>query len=730
MLDHASGVFLVGVGGAGMGGVAALLKREFASVRGSDARHSPQLDRLHEQGVECFVGHQKGRIRPGEVLVVTDAIALEDSPEVQDARELGCPVLRRSQALGWLLRSKKTVAFAGSHGKTTTTAMAGLALEAAGFDPTVVLGAVVPAWGDSVRIGRSEWAVVEACEAYDSLRDFDPYVAVLLNLEPDHLDFHGSWEGMRDRMVAFLSRVPDEGSVLLVGQDEGSQEVLACLPRAAKQVQQWAFGPLFMPGEHLRWDAAAAWAACDAIGAASPEARRAIESFCGVERRLELIHDGEVTVYDDYAHHPTEVLASIASIRQRHPGRRLWVVFQPHLYTRTRDLCQEFAEALDLADEAVVTDIYPAREDPIPGVSALRIVESMRRTAEYVPSRHLLARRVAPRLKLGDVVVGMGAGNIQQFAPALVRDLSRKGRLRVAVLAGGDSAEREVSLHSGRAVFAALQRLGYEATLLDPTELLLGGASLEALTGPNRPDLCFLAAHGGSAESGAYQGLLECLHLPYTGSGILASALALDKHRAKQAMADAGLPVPAGVLLTDGAYAGLPDPPLVVKPNRQGSTVGLSFVETPEELPPALERARPYGEVLVEEWVRGVEISVPVLGGQAMLPVEIVPASGRYDFASKYEPGATDEICPARISERESQLAAEYALTAHQALGCRGLTRTDMIVAEGRIVCLEVNTLPGMTSTSLVPKSASTAGICFDQLVGAIVREALELHGP
>ena len=224
------------------------------------------------------------------------------------------------------------------------------------------------------------------------------------------------------------------------------------------------------------------------------------------------------------------------------------------------------------------------------------------------------------------------------------------------------------------------------------------------------------------------QGLLEIMHIPYTGSGVQASALAMDKNLTKSILIAAGLPVPAGRLVSSASETtGLENATgWVVKPNAQGSTVGLSFVSDASELPTAISKALAHGSgALVEEWVRGIEISVPVLNDRVLPAVEIVPVTGQYDFANKYEPGATEEICPARLSPELSARVADYALRAHRALGCAGATRTDMLIDGDRVVILEVNTLPGMTVTSLLPKSAETAGIPYDDLCAWLVEDAL-----
>ncbi len=746
-----------------MSALARMLHRRGYELVGTDGTRSAEIDRLNSEGIDARVGHSGEALTERHALVVSDAIDLGASPEIERARELGVPIVRRSQALGWLLQRYKVLAVTGTHGKTTTTAMLGTGLIEAGLDPLVVVGASIPEWGGPVREGSGEYAVVEACEAYDSLHDIEPSLVLLTNLELDHVDFHGTYANLRDSVVRFVDKLPLEGWLVYCSEDRGAAEVAEltsakAVPYGASEEWQRLIANMLglasglpplpserglaVPGRHNLLNAAGALTAAALIGADLTKVERALRRFGGAERRLQVLQERPVAVIDDYAHHPSEIRASLEALREKYfgpqkPARRLIAVFQPHLYSRTAPLVQEFAEALSLADEVVLTDIYPAREAPMPGVSSARIAEQVTVPVQYVPNRRLLARVVAARVGPGDVVVGMGAGSISEFAPELVAELERTEALRehrralsVAVLYGGDSAEREVSIHSGRAVFAALQRLGHRPVLLDVTDVLLGSGSLEILIGSTRPDVAFLAVHGTNAEDGALQGLLELLHIPYTGSGIQASAICMDKQMTKRILEAAGIRTPKGQLLSsidDAVTLGLP---LIVKPNEQGSTVGLSFVEKREELCPALKRAFSYdSRVLVEEWIRGTEISTPVLDGEALMPVEIAPVSGRYDFASKYIPGATEEIIPARLPEPVLQDAKRIAVAAHRALGCEGATRTDAIVRDQEIIVLEVNTLPGLTSTSLLPNSAAACGIDFDDLCRRILEDALGRRG-
>ncbi|MFU8891568.1 MAG: D-alanine--D-alanine ligase family protein [Anaerosomatales bacterium] len=304
--------------------------------------------------------------------------------------------------------------------------------------------------------------------------------------------------------------------------------------------------------------------------------------------------------------------------------------------------------------------------------------------------------------------------------------------LRVAVLMGGTSAEREVSLNTGRQVADALDSRGYDVVRIDS-----GESGFVSTLEQERPDAVFICLHGRFGEDGTVQGLLELLGLPYVGSGVLASALAMDKVMSKHFFAQAGIPSPAYVHVRRGEAVDVEEvtaalgPKTVVKPANEGSAIGVTISHEPGELPAALEEAFRYDDsVLIEQFVAGVEVTVGVIGNEdpvALPTLEIVPEHEFYDYESKYVPGMSRHIIPARVSEEVRAECQRLSLEAHRALGCRGMSRADTIVTEdGRVELLEVNTIPGMTATSLLPDSARAAGIEFPELCDRLVRLALE----
>lgn len=425
---------------------------------------------------------------------------------------------------------------------------------------------------------------------------------------------------------------------------------------------------------------------------------------------------------------PVEIARWVTEV-EAPEGRRILAI-QPFGHAGFIERLQDWQTLAEMADLTVIADLAQDDAGPLPGVGVAVLVERLAGDVRHVPCPALLPRTVAAEVRGGDQVLFLGHPGMADARSVFGDEFARLKRApEVVVIYGGVSAEREVSLHSGREVHAALVRRGYRTRMMDVSQVIHSRGELSDLVGTRRPDVAFLACHGSQAEDGCLQGFFEVLGIPYTGSGVLASAIAMDKAQTKRVLAEHGLPVPMGVHLRRGDPLPEPFGRAIVKPNAQGSTIGLSFVSEWSDVPRALEHAFRYDEsVLLEEWVVGTEVSVPVLGDRVLPVVEIVPASGRYDFASKYQPEATLEIVPARLTPEQTALAQSYALRAHRALGCRGATRTDMIVSDDRIVVLEVNNLPGMTSTSLLPNSARAAGIGFDELVSWIVEEARTRH--
>lgn len=476
-------VHLVGIGGAGMSAVAGLLAARGVEVSGSDARGGGVVDALRAAGVTVHVGHDAAHVEGAGTVVVSTAIRASN-PELARAREAGVPVLHRSEALAALMADRRAVAVAGAHGKTTTSAMVAVTLEHAGLAPSWAIGGTVRAvatgttsaagHAGAARVagppgppdvggghhGAGDVVVVEADESDGSFLAYAPLVAVVTNIEPDHLDHYGTREAFEAAFRRFAGRVLPGGWLVACADDAGSAALAAEARAHGVQVRTYgmveeadvAVGPwepdpersggstwlddrsgrvtltLAVPGAHNGLNAAAAWTAARLLGVDPHVAADGLATFAGTGRRFEDRGSaGGVRVVDDYAHHPTEVAALLRAARPVAGAGRVLVLFQPHLFSRTATFADEFARALELADVVVVTDVYAAREDPDPTVTGGMLVERMRTDATFVPDRLEAARVLAARARPGDLVLTVGAGDVTELAPVVLEHVAAAG---------------------------------------------------------------------------------------------------------------------------------------------------------------------------------------------------------------------------------------------------------------------------------------------------------------
>lgn len=447
-------VHLMGAAGAGMRGLAVLLRAAGYRVSGCDASLPPDADELRTLVDPLREGHAASHLEGADLLVYSAAVPPE-APELRAADAAGIPALKRARAVGALLNASRLVGVSGTHGKTTITAMTGWAATAAGLDPTVLVGGRVDAWGGYARGGSSGLAVAEADEYDRSFLELDPDLAVVSSLEPEHLEVYGDMDELRAAFAEFAGRASGRDGALFCADQPGAREVGEGLPgalsygfseTAAYRVERVSRGPggqrcrlsaptatfefaLGVSGEHNAQNAAAALASVLRLGADPGELGDALGDFHGVERRLQTLTDRDgFAVVDDYAHHPSEVQASLSALRQSYGDRRIVLVFQPHLYSRTRDFARGFAKALGRADEALVLPIFPSRERPIPGVTSELITAAgepgvSAATAEETLERVRRARREGERVAF----VFMGAGDVTELAGRAAR-LVENGR--------------------------------------------------------------------------------------------------------------------------------------------------------------------------------------------------------------------------------------------------------------------------------------------------------------
>ncbi len=461
-------IHFIGIGGIGMSGIAEVVFNQGYQVTGSDLRESEVTGRLSGMGIGICYGHSEANLGQATVVVVSSAVH-EDNPEVAAAHYRGIPVIPRAEMLAELMHMKRSVAVAGSHGKTTTTSMLAAVLSGAGLDPTAVIGGKLGIFGSNAKLGQGEWLVAEADESDGSFLRLRPTIAVVTNLDQEHLEHYGSFDKLIESFVTFINRVPFYGMAAIYLDDpvlrgmipgitrrmitfgesddadlravEIKTEQRGCAFTVVSQGQPLGRVCLGMPGRHQAMNALAALAVALDLEVPFDSAAESLEGFTGVGRRFEIRGtQAGVTVIDDYGHHPTEIRATLkATTEWRDHGSeqeqqgRIICVFQPHRYSRTRDLMQEFSQSFSNCDELLVTEIYPAGESPIPGISGESLSQAISRQRQdaglqtrFIKDRQEIPAILAKMVRQGDTVLTLGAGNIWMIGEKLIEALGKK----------------------------------------------------------------------------------------------------------------------------------------------------------------------------------------------------------------------------------------------------------------------------------------------------------------
>lgn len=433
-------VHFVGIGGVSMSALAEWLHNQGCHISGSDRQASALTDRLKTLGMSIQIGHAHQNIQNPDLVVYTSATDAQN-PERVAAKQKNIPQIRRAELLGYLTRQHPNICIAGTHGKTTTTAMVGAILEAGDFDPTILVGGIVQGLENNLKIGKGDYWVLEADEYDRSFLAFSPTIAVITTVEADHLDCYKDLNDIRKTFEQFINKLPNHGCAVVCYDEPEIQKLKldsrfahitygqneTCQLRA-ENIKPSGFGNTFtlfdnqkqidtvtlqVPGNHNVNNALAAIGVGFALNISWRDIKKGIESFRGVHRRFDVLGTARnITIVDDYAHHPTEIRATLQAAKQRWDGR-IVAAFQPHLYSRTRDFAQEFSQAFDQADQVFITDIYPAREEPIPGIDGAFLTQKIP-NATYTKTLDDLKKQLMLTMQPGDLIIIMGAGNIEQ----------------------------------------------------------------------------------------------------------------------------------------------------------------------------------------------------------------------------------------------------------------------------------------------------------------------------
>ena len=447
-------IHFIGIGGISMSGIAEMLLSFGYKVSGSDLKSSKITDRLQEKGAEVIIGHHPENIKACDLVVYTAAVK-EDNPELAKARQTGIPVIDRAEMLGLLMKKFDTsIAVAGTHGKTTTTSMISLILEHAGFDPTILVGGELDEINGNIKIGKDQYLVTEACEYVESFLKFFPKIGIILNIDADHLDYFKNMDHIFEAFTRFAQRIPQDGFLIACKDDLHTEALIKKVhcpiitygmkeeaDYQAKNIQFNSQGfpgfeayhkeellgkfQLSVPGHHNISNALAAIACCHLLGVPLKTMQEKLNRFQGTHRRFEKLGEmNGLTIIDDYAHHPTEIKATLQASTQ-YPHRKIWCVFQPHTYTRTITLLEEFAKAFKDADHVIISDIYAAREKDTGAVHSrdlVKAVEKHQQNVTYIGSFEEIRNYLLKHAQSGDLIITMGAGDIHRVGEMLLEE--------------------------------------------------------------------------------------------------------------------------------------------------------------------------------------------------------------------------------------------------------------------------------------------------------------------
>jgi UDP-N-acetylmuramate--alanine ligase len=448
-------IHFVGIGGIGMSGIAEVLHNLGYEVTGSDIRESDTTSRLRRLGIKVFIGHDEKNIDAAHVVVISSAVS-PTNPEVTKAKDRAVPVIPRAEMLAELGRLKYGILVAGAHGKTTTTSLIATLLGEGGLDPTVVIGGKLKAFGSNARLGQGEFLVAEADESDGSFLKLSPTIAVITNIDKEHMDYFKDIETLKGAFLSFINKVPFYGVAIVCKENEHMREIIPQIKRrvltyglshdsdmCARDIKYGGSGMSFeaifkgeplgvysvpMPGVHNVLNSLAAMLTAIELQIPQERIRAGLGSFGGIQRRFEFRGESRgVRVYDDYGHHPVEIRAVLKAARECFSDNRIVIIFQPHRYTRTRDLMADFALSFGAADRLYLLDIYAASEAPIKGVDSAILLKNIRDVgslkADHIPDRKELVKTVLADLKQGDVVITLGAGDVYKIGEEILKAL-------------------------------------------------------------------------------------------------------------------------------------------------------------------------------------------------------------------------------------------------------------------------------------------------------------------
>jgi UDP-N-acetylmuramate--alanine ligase len=778
----------IGIGGIGMSALAQILLEKKAKVYGSDLAAHEMVKKLKKAGAKIQIGHCEENLSQSSCVVYTSAVK-EDNPEFAKAKRLGLPMLHRSELLDRLMQGQKALLITGTHGKTTTTSLLATVLLESKRDPSFVVGGIINSLQTNGRLGSGDCFVAEADESDGSFLRSKSFGAIVTNLEREHMDYWKDEKRLNDAFQSFFDQVeskehlfwccddPALASLFPKGVSYGfSQKADLRIENFSQNDFSIRFTLLFenrrfenitlpLTGRHNALNAAAVFGLSLRLGLSEEEIRLAFLKFSGVHRRLQ--HKGSkhrVDFFDDYGHHPTEIKATLSALRDAVKERRMVVLYQPHRYSRTKDLFFQFGSIFDEADQLFLTDIYAAHEKPIEGIDAPSLVGQIQKSSslsiQYLPKERI--KEIASFLRPHDVFLTIGAGDVTQMGGDIYKSFARKRvqRWKVALLCGGNSSEHEISLLSAKNIAKGLDPAIYDVKIFGCTKKggwILGEDVIERLQRKEEllekePRLskkillelssCEVAIpvfHGPRGEDGMMGGFLETLGLPYVGCNYMAGALCMHKGWLKHLALSKKIPTAPFLdvslldwkrkreeILSEILQSGLV--PVYVKPCRLGSSIGISRATDKESLAKAMDFAFLHdSDLIVEKEVIGEQIEFSIRGSDwlDMGDVAQIRSKGEfYSYEKKYSPGSLTKI-PPDLSQAKIQEGRELALQMYRISGCQGLARVDFFLStDGNYYMNEINPFPGFTDFSAYPLAWKSRGVDATLLMQELIVSA------
>ena len=756
-----------------MSALARILLDRGMTVQGSDLSRTALIDDLEKAGATIFAEHREEFLGASHAVIYSTDVKTSN-PEFAGAKARDLSLLHRSQLLAQLMQGSRSLLVAGTHGKTTTTSLLAHLLFAAGLDPSFAVGGIVQSLETNGRHGKGDYFVAEADESDGSFLNYDPFAAIITNIDLDHLDY---WKKEQNLIEGFQNFARKVSSHLIWCADDARLLALnlpglsyGFSPAADAHIRNWklqgwsiaydiafqgkTYTSIEVPllGEHNVRNSAAVFVLGLQLGLSEKSIRSAFAAFRGAKRRMELKGEKRgVIVYDDYGHHPTEIATTIQGLRAAVGEKRLVVAFQPHRYTRTRDSFQEFLSVFDPADVVVLTDIYSAREEPIEGITGMSLYEAVAKKSHaqcHFAPFETLADTLAKILRPHDVLLTIGAGNITYIGPeVLAKDISP---LKMAFIVGGKSPEHDVSYLSAKLMQPQISSDYYQQGTL---EISKDGSWHQKGTPLSLPevvsflqtcDVIFPMLHGVYCEDGMLQGFFQTLGVPYVGPDYRSGPLSMDKAWTKRIASTHGIAVADFLEFSAAQWQKNRSTvltqmtqklsfPFFVKPVHLGSTFGVYRVTDLSSLEKAVDEICCIDyKFLAEAEVIGREMEIGLLGNDDILvsdPAEVAKSEIIYTYEGKYGSSANPAIVkvplPASVRE-EGKRAAEIV---YRAVGCTGFARIDFFLTpDQRWILNEVNPIPGCTPTSVYPKLMEGEGITLPKLVDGLVIAALHRH--